>query len=139
MAIAKHNRRGIWRSTNGLCHRFSRESAAARGDRKTAPGMWSDRAGDWVLTLHVSGRLYRYYELFDGNYLSTSDTDPLDRAIDLMTELFENAGAAVLCAGPDMAHHAVCEALIQFQANAIAGDVSQLLQLATYMNTLEEE
>ncbi|OQE30240.1 hypothetical protein PENFLA_c003G04695 [Penicillium flavigenum] len=75
--------------------------------------------GDWVLTLHVSGHLYR--------------------AIDLMTELFENAGAAVLCAGPEMPHRVVVEALIQFRANAVAGDVSQLLQLANYLTTLGSE
>ncbi|PYI05182.1 hypothetical protein BO78DRAFT_318515 [Aspergillus sclerotiicarbonarius CBS 121057] len=73
--------------------------------------------GDWVLTLHVSGHLYR--------------------ALDLMTELFENAGAAVLCAGPEMAHSAVVEAIIQYRANAVAGDVSQLLQLAKYVTTLD--
>ncbi|PWY74488.1 hypothetical protein BO94DRAFT_606939 [Aspergillus sclerotioniger CBS 115572] len=73
--------------------------------------------GDWILTLHVSGHLYR--------------------ALDLMTELSENAGAAVLCAGPEMAHSAVVEAIIQYRANAVAGDVSQLLQLAKYVTTLD--
>ncbi|KAJ6134842.1 hypothetical protein N7512_000002 [Penicillium capsulatum] len=63
----------------------------------------------------------------------------LDRAIDLMTELFENAGASVLCAGPGMPHQAVMEALAEFRANAVAGDVSQLLQLASYLTTLDEE
>ncbi|CAG8369435.1 unnamed protein product [Penicillium salamii] len=76
-------------------------------------------SGDWVLTLHVSGHLYR--------------------AIDLMTELFENAGAAVLCAGPEMSHQAVVETLIQFRANAVAGDVSQLLQLANYVMSLDDD
>lgn len=56
-----------------------------------------------------------------------------------MTELFENAGAAVLCAGPEMPHQAVIEALIQFRANVVAGDVSQLLQLANYVKTLGDE
>ncbi|KAJ6098411.1 hypothetical protein N7499_002785 [Penicillium canescens] len=60
-------------------------------------------------------------------------------AIDLMTELFENAGAAVLCAGPEMPHQAVVESLIQFRANAVAGDVSQLLQLANYLTILGSE
>ena len=59
------------------------------------------------------------------------------RALDLMTELFENAGAAVLCAGPEMAHSAVVEAIMQYRANAVAGDVSQLLQLAKYVTTLD--
>ena len=57
----------------------------------------------------------------------------------MTTELFENAGAAVLCAGPGMSHQAVVEALGQFQANVVAGDVGQLLQLAIYVNTLNHE
>lgn len=56
-----------------------------------------------------------------------------------MTELFESAGGSVLCAGPEMPHQAVVETLIQFRANAVAGDVSQLLQLANYVKTLGEE
>ncbi|RAL03489.1 uncharacterized protein BO80DRAFT_349474 [Aspergillus ibericus CBS 121593] len=93
----------------------NRQQRAVMGDILRNCGLIEP--GDWVLTLHVSGHLYR--------------------ALDLMTELFENAGAAVLCAGPEMAHSAVVEAIIQYRANAVAGDVSQLLQLAKYVSTLD--
>lgn len=59
--------------------------------------------------------------------------------MDLMTEMMENAGAAVLCAGPELPHQAVVEALVQYRANVVTGDVSQLLQLAHYIITIDEE
>ncbi|KAL2008010.1 hypothetical protein VTN00DRAFT_7992 [Thermoascus crustaceus] len=75
--------------------------------------------GDWVVTMHVSGHLYR--------------------ALDLMTELMENAGAAVLCAGPEMSHQAVFDAIVHYRANVVAGDAGQLVQLANYISKLPAE
>lgn len=61
------------------------------------------------------------------------------RALDLMSEVFESAGAAVLCAGPDMHHHDIVDAIAQFRVNTISGDVGHLIQLAKYVATLSEE
>ncbi|KAE8377172.1 hypothetical protein BDV26DRAFT_220211 [Aspergillus bertholletiae] len=72
--------------------------------------------GDWVLTMHVSGHFYR--------------------ALDLMTELFEAAGASVLCAGPEMAMETIVDALNQYRVNVVSGDAGQLVQLARYLDTL---
>lgn len=56
-----------------------------------------------------------------------------------MAETFESAGAAVLCAGPDMHHSDIVDAIAQFLVNAISGDVGHLIQLAKYVATLSEE
>lgn len=61
------------------------------------------------------------------------------RALDLTSEVFENAGAAVLCSGPDMDHRDIVDAIVQFRVNAISGDAGQLVQLAKYVATLSEE
>ncbi|KAE8371803.1 hypothetical protein BDV26DRAFT_302457 [Aspergillus bertholletiae] len=75
--------------------------------------------GDWVLTMHNAGHLYR--------------------ALDLMTEVFESAGAAVLCAGPDMDHKDVIDTIAEYQVNVISGDAGQLVQLAKSIATLPDE
>ncbi|KAJ5765667.1 hypothetical protein N7520_005226 [Penicillium odoratum] len=49
---------------------------------------------DWVLTMHTSGYLYR--------------------SLDLMSELLENAGASVLCAGSRMTPAEVVRALVNY-------------------------
>ncbi|KAI9933172.1 hypothetical protein MW887_007643 [Aspergillus wentii] len=75
--------------------------------------------GDWMLTMHVCGYLYR--------------------ALDLMTEVFEASGATVLCAGGDMELEKIVKCLIEYRVNAIAGDAGQLVQLVRYITTLPEE
>ncbi|KAL5051253.1 hypothetical protein BDW71DRAFT_214224 [Aspergillus fruticulosus] len=71
---------------------------------------------DWVLSTHASGGFYR--------------------SLDLMTELFENAGASVLSAGNSMTPRAVTAALIQYHVNAITGDSSQIIQVVHHIATL---
>ncbi|RAL17044.1 uncharacterized protein BO97DRAFT_453080 [Aspergillus homomorphus CBS 101889] len=75
--------------------------------------------GDWVMTMHVSGHLYR--------------------ALDLMAEVFEASGASVLCAGSQMEQDKIVETLIEYQVNAIAGDAGQIMQLSRHISTLSED
>lgn len=56
-----------------------------------------------------------------------------------MTEVFESAGAAVLCAGPGMDHKDVIDTIAQYQVNVISGDAGQLVQLAKSIATLSDE
>ncbi|KAJ5301907.1 hypothetical protein PENANT_c062G04959 [Penicillium antarcticum] len=73
---------------------------------------------DWVLTMHTSGYFYR--------------------ALDLTSELFENAGASVLCAGSRMTPAEVVEALVHYHANVLTGDSTQIVKLAHYISTLPD-
>ncbi|KAA8651451.1 uncharacterized protein ATNIH1004_000334 [Aspergillus tanneri] len=73
--------------------------------------------GDWVLSMHVSGSFYR--------------------ALDLTTEICEHAGASVLCAGPEMAHQAMIDAIVHYRVNVVAGDAGQVVQLAKYVAALD--
>ncbi|KAL5686450.1 hypothetical protein EMGR_002809 [Emarellia grisea] len=75
--------------------------------------------GDWVMTMHVSGHLYR--------------------ALDLMAETFEGSGASVLCAGSLMEPDQMIEILLEYRVNAIAGDTSQIMQLSRYICTLPDD
>lgn len=61
------------------------------------------------------------------------------RALDLMTELMENAGATVLCAGPEMSPQAVFDTIVHYRANVVAGDPGQLVHLANYISKLPAE
>ncbi|KAI1994043.1 hypothetical protein LOZ53_001933 [Ophidiomyces ophidiicola] len=74
------------------------------------------KPGDWMLTMHISGFFYR--------------------ALDLVTELVEQAGGSVLCAGHNMSYAEVVAAAINYQVNVIAGDGSQMVQLAAYISSL---
>ncbi|CAG8909807.1 unnamed protein product [Penicillium egyptiacum] len=75
--------------------------------------------GDWIMTMHVSGHLYR--------------------ALDLMAEVLEGSGATVLCAGSQMEQDQMVETLIEYRVNAIAGDPGQIMQLSRYISTLSED
>ncbi|KAJ5144999.1 hypothetical protein N7448_002391 [Penicillium atrosanguineum] len=75
--------------------------------------------GDWIMTMHVSGHLYR--------------------ALDLMAEVLEGSGATVLCAGSQMEQDQMVETLIEYRVNAIAGDAGQIMQLSRYISTLSED
>ncbi|OQE21829.1 hypothetical protein PENSTE_c011G04494 [Penicillium steckii] len=75
--------------------------------------------GDWVLTLHVSGHLYR--------------------ALDLMAETMEGSGATVLCAGSAMEQDDIFETLVEYRVNVIAGDSGQVMQLSRYISSFPEE
>ncbi|KAK6529876.1 hypothetical protein TWF281_009032 [Arthrobotrys megalospora] len=75
--------------------------------------------GDVVFSVHVTGSLYR--------------------ALDLMTEIFEMAGGAVLCAGPYVPRQDAIDSIIELRANVIAGDGSQVLQFAHDVAALPAE
>ncbi|KAE8381536.1 hypothetical protein BDV26DRAFT_278738 [Aspergillus bertholletiae] len=75
--------------------------------------------GDWVLTVHVSGHLYRVLEF--------------------VTEIMEKAGAAVLCAGPEMPYQEVISTMIFYQVNVLAGDAAQLVQVTRFISLLPKE
>lgn len=71
---------------------------------------------DWVMSTHASGGFYR--------------------SLDLMTEVIENAGAAVLSAGNNMCQQDLIEALIHFHVTALTGDGSQVVQLVHSISNL---
>ncbi|KAI8654504.1 hypothetical protein NCS57_01196000 [Fusarium keratoplasticum] len=72
--------------------------------------------GDWVLTTHNAGDLYR--------------------SLDLTLEILENAGATLLAAGNRMPSSKVVELLQTYHANALAGDGSQIVQVVQYISTM---
>ncbi|KAJ5813809.1 uncharacterized protein N7503_000559 [Penicillium pulvis] len=74
--------------------------------------------GDCVLTMHASGNLYR--------------------SLDLMSEVMENAGGTVFCAGHHMPHAEVIRLVSTFRINVICGDSSQILQFTMYVSSLPE-
>ncbi|KAF3082291.1 hypothetical protein TWF569_008746 [Orbilia oligospora] len=75
--------------------------------------------GDVVFSVHACGNLYR--------------------SLDLMTELFEMAGGAVLCGGLSMQGEIAIEHVIDFKANVFAGDGSQVLAFANFVASLPAE
>ncbi|CAI6339873.1 unnamed protein product [Periconia digitata] len=74
---------------------------------------------DFVVTTHASGKLYR--------------------SLDLMTEIFESAGASVLTAGHILAPKDVVELIIKYHANVLSGDASQIVSVVYYVATLPKE
>ncbi|KAL7929959.1 hypothetical protein V8C35DRAFT_170732 [Trichoderma chlorosporum] len=75
--------------------------------------------GDWALTVHCAGELYR--------------------SLDLMLEIMENAGASVLSAGNFMPPHDVAKLLAKYHINVLAGDSGQIVQMVHCISTLTEE
>ncbi|UKZ78245.1 hypothetical protein TrVFT333_005981 [Trichoderma virens FT-333] len=75
--------------------------------------------GDWALTTHCAGELYR--------------------SLDLMLEIMENAGASVLSAGNFMPPHDVAKLLAKYHINVLAGDSGQIVQMAHHISNLPEE
>ncbi|KAI2464802.1 hypothetical protein F4781DRAFT_425259 [Annulohypoxylon bovei var. microspora] len=75
--------------------------------------------GDWVLTVHSSGELYR--------------------SLDLISEITENAGASVLSAGNLMSAADVCKILADYHVNVLSGDSSQVVKMAHHISTLPSE
>ncbi|KAL6862028.1 hypothetical protein J3F83DRAFT_716848 [Trichoderma novae-zelandiae] len=75
--------------------------------------------GDWALTTHCAGELYR--------------------SLDLMLEIMENAGASVLSAGNFMPPHDVAKLLAKYHINVLAGDSGQIVQMVHHISTLTEE
>ncbi|KAH6892639.1 hypothetical protein B0T10DRAFT_537547 [Thelonectria olida] len=75
--------------------------------------------GDWVVTTHCGGDLYR--------------------SLDLTLEIMENAGASILAAGNNMHPTKVIQLLCEFHANVLTGDGSQVVQVVHYISTLPTE
>ncbi|KAM5343715.1 hypothetical protein ACJ41O_012252 [Fusarium nematophilum] len=76
------------------------------------------KRGDWVLTTHWGGELYR--------------------SLDLTLEIMENAGASVLAAGNHMPLAKVVRLLKEFHVNVLTGDGSQIVHVVRYISTLSE-
>ena len=89
---------------------------------------------DWVLNLHTSGFLYRYYYPTPSFIQCMSMTGV--RALDLTAEIIERAGGNVLCAGHLMTCDKLLDICAKYHVNAITGDTSQILNLAHYIDTL---
>ncbi|EPS42451.1 hypothetical protein H072_3643 [Dactylellina haptotyla CBS 200.50] len=94
----------------------NRNHRAAAGALAKACGLIEP--GDVILTMHVSGALYR--------------------SLNLMTEIFEMAGGTVFCAGHKMTMPVVIEAIIKYKVNVISGDGSQVLYFANFVAGLPD-
>ncbi|KAM0306748.1 hypothetical protein ACHAPM_001321 [Fusarium culmorum] len=75
--------------------------------------------GDWVVTTHCGGSLYR--------------------SLDLTLETMENAGASVLAAGSYSKPAETVSLLKEFNANVLTGDGSQIVSVVHYISTLKED
>lgn len=58
------------------------------------------------------------------------------RSLDLISELLENAGASVLCAGSRMTPAEVVRALVSYHANVLTGDSSQIIQIMHHISVI---
>ncbi|KAF8169830.1 hypothetical protein K438DRAFT_1614635 [Mycena galopus ATCC 62051] len=103
--------------SGGVPMMFATDGRENRNQRSTAGRLIQAcgiiEANDWVLTVHTSGALYR--------------------SLDLVTEMLENAGASVLCAGHLMPHADLVKLCIAHRVNVICGDSSQILQIAFHV------
>ncbi|KAK6353573.1 hypothetical protein TWF696_005535 [Orbilia brochopaga] len=109
--------------SGGMPMMFATDAGENRRHRMAA-GVLAKTCGlveptDFVMSLHSSGKLYR--------------------ALDLITEIVENAGGSVLCAGGAMPMPAAKTCAAYYCINAIAGDGSQVLQFANYIASLPAE
>lgn len=69
--------------------------------------------------------------LLDGN-------KPLLRSLDLTLEILENAGATVLAAGQHMSPAEVVQLMINYHANVLSGESSQIVSIVHHIATLAE-
>ncbi|EFY84256.1 hypothetical protein MAC_09701 [Metarhizium acridum CQMa 102] len=93
--------------------------------------------GDWILTTHCAGELYRYScRLLEP---SVRFADHQTRSLDLMLEILENAGASVLSAGNHMPPEEVIRLLIKYHINVLTGDSSQVAQIIHRISALPQE
>ncbi|KAL0943349.1 uncharacterized protein CTRU02_201235 [Colletotrichum truncatum] len=74
------------------------------------------KVGDWALTTHCAGDLYR--------------------SLDLTCEIMENAGASVLAAGNHVAPSRTVQLLQDFNVNVLMGDGSQVLSVVHHISTM---
>ncbi|KAH7125924.1 hypothetical protein EDB81DRAFT_730223 [Dactylonectria macrodidyma] len=76
------------------------------------------KEGDWVLTMHTAGELYR--------------------SLDLTLEILENAGASVLAAGHLMSPADIARLLVDYHVNILCGDSNQIAQSIHHISTLPQ-
>ncbi|KAK2612474.1 hypothetical protein QQS21_001578 [Conoideocrella luteorostrata] len=95
----------------------NRRHRAQFGELLRATGVVSH--GDWILTTHCSGELYR--------------------SLDLMLEILENGGASVLSAGNHMSPEEVIHLLIKYHINVLTSDSSQVAQIIFNISRLPQE
>ncbi|KZZ90285.1 hypothetical protein AAL_07386 [Moelleriella libera RCEF 2490] len=76
------------------------------------------KRGDWVLTTHHGGNLYR--------------------SLDLTLETMENAGASVLAAGHSSSPDEIVHPLQEFNVNVLTGDGTQIVSLVHHLSNLTE-
>ncbi|KAJ3493093.1 hypothetical protein NLG97_g4957 [Lecanicillium saksenae] len=76
-------------------------------------------ARDWVISMHSAGSLYR--------------------ALDLVLECVESAGASALAAGNYMPMPDILQLFIKYKANVLAGDSSQVINLVNHLSALPKE
>ena len=92
---------------------------------------------DWVLNLHPSGFFYRYFDHLQYRILTVrviiSDRT---RALDLVTQVIEQVGGNVLCAGHLMPREKLLAACTKYHVNVLAGDASDILNLAHHVATI---
>ncbi|KAF5626174.1 hypothetical protein F52700_8891 [Fusarium sp. NRRL 52700] len=75
--------------------------------------------GDWVLSTHHGGSLYR--------------------SLDLTLEIMENAGASVLAAGHQCPPATVVQILQDFNVNVLTGDSSQIISIVHQISTMPDK
>lgn len=91
--------------------------------------------GDWVLSTHHGGSLYRYAEALPSKKHHRLHPP---RSLDLTLEILENAGATVLAAGHQCPPPTVVQILQDFNVNVLAGDSSQIMSIVHQISTMSE-
>ncbi|KZL80928.1 hypothetical protein CI238_06648 [Colletotrichum incanum] len=74
------------------------------------------KCGDWALTIHCAGELYR--------------------SLDLTCEIMENAGASILAAGNCLNPSKVVQLLQDFSVNILMGDGNQVISVIHHISTI---
>jgi hypothetical protein len=91
--------------------------------------------GDWVLSTHHGGSLYRYVDKLPLKKPCRLHTP---RSLDLALEILENAGASVLAAGHHCPPATVAQILQDFNVNVLAGDSSQIISIVHHISAMPD-
>ncbi|KAF7937694.1 uncharacterized protein EAE97_007490 [Botrytis byssoidea] len=101
------------------CLVFLTDSVENRAQRKACSNLLRYmnvlKANDCVLSMHPSGKMYR--------------------ALDLVTEIVENAGASVLPVGHLASPQEILAACKEYGANALTGDTSRIVQFTSWVES----
>lgn len=113
----------------------NRRQRASFGQLLRSTGLVSP--GDWFLSVHTSGQLYRWADHFHAPlYVEKGPLTSPSRSLDLVVEILENAGASTLSAGGSMSPAEVTSRLIAYHVNALTGDSSQIVQVVHHISSL---